>query len=52
MTYDLVIRNGLVVDGTGGAPFEADVGVEGGRIAAIGGNRRAGPRRSTPGASW
>ena len=38
MAYDLVIRNGLVVDGTGGAPFEADVGVEGGRIAAIGEN--------------
>ncbi len=38
MAYDLVIRNGLVVDGTGGAPFEADVGVEGGRIAAIGAN--------------
>ena len=38
MAYDLVIRNGLVVDGTGGAPFEADVGLEGGRIAAIGEN--------------
>jgi len=36
MAYDLVIRNGLVVDGTGGAPFEADVGIEDGRISAIG----------------
>ncbi|HEX3996662.1 MAG TPA: amidohydrolase family protein, partial [Acetobacteraceae bacterium] len=32
----LVIRGGLVVDGTGGAPFEADVGISGNRIAAVG----------------
>jgi N-acyl-D-aspartate/D-glutamate deacylase len=32
----LVIRNGTVVDGSGGDPFEADVAVEGGRINAIG----------------
>ncbi len=36
MAYDLVIRGGLVVDGTGGEAFEADVGIEDGRIAAIG----------------
>lgn len=34
--YDLLIRGGLVVDGTGGEPFEADVAVQGARIAAIG----------------
>jgi N-acyl-D-aspartate/D-glutamate deacylase len=34
--YDLVIRNGTVVDGTGAAAFEADVAVAGGKIAAIG----------------
>jgi len=34
--YDLVIRGGTVVDGSGGAPFEADVAVVGGRIAAVG----------------
>ncbi len=32
----LVIRNGTVVDGTGGDPFEADVAVAGGRIVDIG----------------
>lgn len=33
---DLVIRGGTVVDGTGAAPFEADIAIEGGRITAIG----------------
>ncbi|MEN0076413.1 MAG: amidohydrolase family protein, partial [Paracraurococcus sp.] len=33
---DLVIRGGTVVDGSGGAPFEADIGIAGGRIAEIG----------------
>ncbi len=32
----LVIRNGTVVDGTGAAPFEADVAVAGGKIVAVG----------------
>ncbi|HEV7159280.1 MAG TPA: amidohydrolase family protein [Caulobacteraceae bacterium] len=35
-THDLVIRGGLVVDGGGGAPFEADVAIDSGTIAAIG----------------
>src|SRR5436309_8895897 len=34
--FDLVIRGGLVVDGTGREPFDADVAVTGSRIAAIG----------------
>ena len=33
---DLVIRNGTVIDGTGGDPFEADVAIADGKIAAIG----------------
>jgi N-acyl-D-aspartate/D-glutamate deacylase len=32
----LVIRGGLVVDGTGAAPFEADVGISGTRIVEVG----------------
>ena len=34
--FDLLIRNGTVVDGTGGARYPADIGVNGGRIARIG----------------
>jgi N-acyl-D-aspartate/D-glutamate deacylase len=36
MSYDLVIRNGWVVDGSGSPRYRADVGVIEGRIAAIG----------------
>jgi N-acyl-D-aspartate/D-glutamate deacylase len=34
--YDLVVRGAAVVDGTGRPPFEADVAVKDGRVAAIG----------------
>ena len=34
--YDLVLRGGRVVDGSGNPWFVADVGVRGGRVAAIG----------------
>ena len=39
--YDLVIRNGTVVDGTGRARFGADVGVRDGLIACVGTIERA-----------
>ena len=34
--YDLVIRNGHVIDGTGSPWYAADIGIRGGKIAAIG----------------
>jgi N-acyl-D-aspartate/D-glutamate deacylase len=36
MAYDVVIRNGTVVDGSGLGSFRADVGVVGDRIATVG----------------
>ena len=36
MTHDLVIRNGMVVDGTGAARFAADVAVDGQKITQVG----------------
>jgi N-acyl-D-amino-acid deacylase len=34
--YDLVIRNGMIMDGTGGTPYAGDVAISGTRIAAMG----------------
>ena len=42
MSYDLVIRNGTVVDGSGLGSYRADVGVTAGRIARIGRIRERG----------
>ena len=36
MTYDVVIRGGKVVDGTGLPGFAADIAIRGDRIAKIG----------------
>jgi N-acyl-D-amino-acid deacylase len=36
MTYDLLIRNGTIVDGLGGEPYVGDVAVRDGRIEAVG----------------
>jgi N-acyl-D-aspartate/D-glutamate deacylase len=36
--HDLVIRNGLVVDGTGSAPRHADVAVDAGKIVEVSGS--------------
>ncbi|MBA4150056.1 MAG: D-aminoacylase [Verrucomicrobia bacterium] len=35
-TYDLVVRNGRIVDGTGNPAYFADVGIKNGRIVKIG----------------
>src|SRR5262249_15083926 len=51
--YDLVLRNGTVVDGSGNPWFRGDVAIRGGRLRRGGrGARRAGPprdRRQGPG---
>ncbi|MBR8068105.1 D-aminoacylase [Burkholderia cenocepacia] len=36
MHFDVILRRGELIDGTGAARFEADLGVAGARIAAIG----------------
>jgi len=36
MSYDLVIKNGTVIDGSGMPRFRSDVGIAGGKIASIG----------------
>jgi len=44
--FDLIVERGRVVDGTGNPAFRADVGIRGGRIAALGKlNGRAARRR-------
>ncbi|MDH3224375.1 MAG: amidohydrolase family protein [Gemmatimonadota bacterium] len=35
-TYEVILRNGQVIDGSGAPPVEADVAVVNGRIAAVG----------------
>src|SRR5687768_1960388 len=34
--FDLILRNGTIVDGSGAAPYRGDVAVSGARIAALG----------------
>jgi N-acyl-D-aspartate/D-glutamate deacylase len=36
MAYDLLIKNGRIVDGSGGPAFSGDVAVQGGKIVGIG----------------
>ena len=44
MPYDLVIRNGMVVDGSGFARYRADIAIRGGTIVEIGRIRGAAER--------
>ncbi|HEX8772475.1 MAG TPA: D-aminoacylase [Pyrinomonadaceae bacterium] len=43
--FDIVIRNGRIIDGTGSPWYSGDVGIRGGRIAAIGNLANAESRR-------
>jgi len=36
MEFDTIIKNGLIVDGTGAAPYRSDLGIRDGQIAALG----------------
>ncbi|MBL8674704.1 MAG: amidohydrolase family protein, partial [Rhodospirillales bacterium] len=36
MAYDIVIRGGEIVDGTGAEPVRGDIGIEGGVVTAVG----------------
>lgn len=36
MRLDIILENALVVDGSGGKPYPADVGIQGNAIVAIG----------------
>ena len=45
-TFDLVITNGHIIDGTGSPWYSGDVGIRDGKIAAIG-NLTAAPRKRT-----
>ena len=40
--YDLIVKGGMVVDGTGSQPFAADVAITDGLIAAVGQDLGAG----------
>jgi N-acyl-D-amino-acid deacylase len=44
MAFDLLLRNGTVVDGTGRAAYRADVGIRDGKIAEIGAASESGAR--------
>jgi len=44
--YDIVIRNGHVIDGTGSPWYSADIAIQDGRIAAIGALTGAAARRT------
>jgi N-acyl-D-aspartate/D-glutamate deacylase len=41
MTHDLIIRRGLIVDGTGAEPSIGDVAIDGDAIVALGAGCRS-----------
>jgi N-acyl-D-amino-acid deacylase len=45
MTYDILIKNGRIVDGSGGPSFKGDVGIKDGKIVEIG--KLSGPATRT-----
>src|SRR5260370_7297814 len=45
MAFDLLIKNGTIVDGTGRPGYRADLGVANGRVAEIG--KLSGPAQRT-----
>ena len=49
-SYDLLIRNGMIYDGSGATPYAGDVGIKGDRIVYAGPARPANAMKS--GAAW
>jgi len=49
---DLLIEGATVIDGSGAAPFNADVGVQGGRIVEVGRITSAARERITAPGAW
>ena len=35
MMFDIIIKNGTIIDGTGNPQFQSDIGIKGERIEAI-----------------
>src|SRR4029077_9590153 len=50
MNAEIAIRGGLVVDGSGGPPVRADVGIDGGRFVEISATVKAPPEVDASGA--
>ena len=47
MSYDIVIKNGTIVDGTGSPGYRADLAVSQGKIVEIGKIKDGATKRST-----